>query len=422
MIKNKLTSLILDKKKTNFFIYGFGQVFNLLSPLVVAPKIISICGEAGFGKVGLAFALCLFLMLIVDYAFDIKGTKEVSENRNNNQKLQEILNTAIFTKLILFVFTLFVSLILIFSLDFFNQEKNLFLFAITIVFAQVFNPVWFLQGLENFKLVSILNIISKTLYVILVFFLINKKNDYVFVNLFLGLSSLTLNFLGLILIKKKFNFQVVLPDFSVVKKIIQNDFSFCVSQLSLSVRQLSPLVLTSFFLGFSIAGQYKIIEQIISLCRTFLQVFLKFFYPSACFKYKDSPQSGLLYWKKYTLICIVIITTFLLGILLFSDDVLRFFQLSNKAILQLSLLFKISLIISLLMSISLPLEQLMFIKEKHAKYIKTTIFVTLVNVVLIVFFVNQFQLKAIIFSLILAELLFIIFYYIFTKSTLKVKF
>ena len=74
------------------------------------------------------------------------------------------------------------------------------------------------------------------------------------------------------------------------------------------------------------------------------------------------------------------------------------------------------------MSVTLPLEQLMFIKEKHAKYIKTTIFVTLVNIALIVFFVYQFQLKAIVFSLIIAELLFILFYYIFTKATLKSKF
>jgi O-antigen/teichoic acid export membrane protein len=422
MIKNKLTSFILNKKKTNFFIYGFGQVFNLLSPLVVAPKIILICGESGFGKVGLAFAFCLFLMLIVDYAFDIKGTKEVSENRNSSQKLQKILNTAIFTKLILFVFALLISVTLIFSIDFFNQERDLFLFALTIVFAQVFNPVWFLQGIENFKLVSFLNIFSKTIYVILVFCLVNHKNDYIFVNFFLGISSFIFNFFGLLVIKRKYNFQIILPNYLVVRKIIQNDFSFCVSQLFLSVRQLSPLVLTSFFLGFSIAGQYKIIEQIISLCRTFLQVFLKFFYSSACLKYINNPQNGLMYWKKYSLISASIISFFLLGIFLFSDQVLRFFQLSDTAIFQLSILFKISLLVSLLMAVTLPLEQLMFIKEKHAKYIKTTIFVTLVNIALIVFFVNQFQLKAIVFSLIIAELLFILFYYIFTKATLKSKF
>jgi O-antigen/teichoic acid export membrane protein len=129
-----------------------------------------------------------------------------------------------------------------------------------------------------------------------------------------------------------------------------------------------------------------------------------------------------MYWKKYSLISASIISFFLLGIFLFSDQVLRFFQLSDTAIFQLSILFKISLLVSLLMAVTLPLEQLMFIKEKHAKYIKTTIFVTLVNIALIVFFVNQFQLKAIVFSLIIAELLFILFYYIFTKATLKSKF
>jgi O-antigen/teichoic acid export membrane protein len=134
-------------------------------------------------------------------------------------------------------------------------------------------------------------------------------------------------------------------------------------------------------------------------------------------KYIKNPQIGLRYWKKYSLISALIIVIFLLVVFIFSDQVLHFFQLSAVAISQLSTIFKISLFVSLLMSISLPLEQLMFIKEKHTKYIKTTILVTVVNVIIIVFFVNQFQLKAIILSLILAELLFILFYYIFTKST-----
>ncbi|NJM80131.1 MAG: hypothetical protein HC854_11900 [Flavobacterium sp.] len=76
----KLSKLI-DESKANFFIYGIGQAFNLVSPIIIAPYLISICGIASFGKIGLGFAFALFLILIVDYAFDIKGIKKVAENR-----------------------------------------------------------------------------------------------------------------------------------------------------------------------------------------------------------------------------------------------------------------------------------------------------------------------------------------------------
>ena len=97
MVKEKIHLLINDKNKRNFFIYGVGQVFNLISPLIVAPLVIIECQEAGYGKVGFGFAMSLFLILIVDYAFDIKGTKAASENRHENKVLEKLFSTTIFT-------------------------------------------------------------------------------------------------------------------------------------------------------------------------------------------------------------------------------------------------------------------------------------------------------------------------------------
>lgn len=417
MIKQKLFAFLNDKKKQNFVIYGLGQAFNLISPIFVAPIVVSICHVEGLGKMGFGFALALFLILIVDYGFDIKGTKQASESRDNLVELQKLLNLIIASKVVLFLIALIIGLFLIFCVPFFYHEKKLFLLSLTIVFAQIFNPLWFLQGIENFKLVSVLNIGSKILYVLLVFFLVTQKEDYIFVNLFLGISALLFNVLGLCIIKIKYKLQICLPFFHEIITVIKNDFSFCVSQLFLSARQLSPLVLTGFFIGYTIAGQYKIIEQVITLFRTFIQVFLKFFYPSVCFKYKQSKTEGIAFWKKYATFVFVFVFVMLLIIFIFSEDVLRFFHLSEVLILQLSLIFKISLIVSMLMSISLPLEQLMFVTNKNKNYIIITIIATIVNISLILLFINSFKLYAIIISLIISELFFIGLY---SKSTMGI--
>ncbi len=420
-MKKRLLLLIKDKKKTNFFIYGIGQAFNLLSPLIVVPYIVLICSVEALGKTGLGFALSLFLILIVDYAFDIKGTKLIAENRENKIELQKILNTAIFTKMALFGFVFILALFLIFFIPFFSQEKTVYLLSLSIVFAQVFNPVWFLQGIEEFSLVSILNIFSKTTYVILIYTLINHKSDYVYVNFFLGSSSFVFNVIGLFFIKNKFDFDIIKPNYIEVKTILIKDFSFCISQLFLSVRQLSPLVLSGYFLGFYIAGQYKIIEQIITLFRTFIQVFLKFFYPSVCYKIIIDEKSGFGFWKRYTGLIFLFIFLSLLIIFVFSQEILSFFHLKVASDSQLNIVFKFSLIVSLLMSISLPLEQLMFITNKNRIYIKITILATIINVVLILLLIKHLYLYGIIISLIVSEIVFITMYFSNSYLPLKAK-
>lgn len=423
MVKEKIRELVTDKNKQNFLIYGVGQVFNLLSPLIVAPIIILRCQAAGFAKVGLGFAMALFLILIVDYAFDIKGTKAASENRNESKVLEKLLSTTIFTKMFLFacVFSL-VALLVLFS-PFFYQEKSLLFLSLTIVLAQVFNPIWFLQGIENFKMISLINIASKVVYVGLILLFISKPDDYILVNLFLGASSFIFNLVGLIYIKRKHKFKIVRPSFLAVKTILVADFTFCISQLFLSARQLSPLLLVIYFLGFSLAGQYRVIEQIVNLFRTFSQVFLKFFYAQACYKFIVDADAGLEYWKKYTLVNIGLISVAVIFLMSCSTFVLHYFNLSQESINELDFLFKMGLIISFLMSFSLPLEQLMFIQDKSKVYIKIAIFATIVNIGLILLLIKRFELLGIISTLIISEFLFIAFYFynafLHTKKLIK---
>jgi O-antigen/teichoic acid export membrane protein len=415
----EITSLLRDKKKQDFFIYGTGQAFNLISPLLVVPYIVSVCGEEGLGKVGLGFAMALFLILIVDYAFEIKGPKEVSENRDNHWYLQKIANTTFFSKFILFIAVVILAGIVIYSVPFFYNEKELLFFSLAVVLAQVFNPAWFLQGIENFRLVSLLNVGSKITYMLLVYFLVTGKDDYKLVNLLLGISTLVFNAGGLIFIKYKYAIKAIRPDIKELTALLKADFSFCVSQLFLSARQLSPLLIAGYFLGFYAAGQYKIIEQVTSMFRTFIQVYLRFFYPSVCYKASKNPADGFAFWKKYSVFSLGIIFLILIIMYAFSTQLLQFFNASPDTIVALDKIFRISLALPLFMAMSLPLEQLMFVVNKNTAYVRITITVTTITILLILLVINTYGILGIIVSLLFSELLFIALYFIYSYLFLQ---
>lgn len=398
---------LINKVSKNFIFYGTGQAFNLLSPLLIVPYVISASGIANFGKTGLSFGLSLFLILIVDYAFDIKGTKLVSESRENIKGIQQSLFTIIYTKIILLFIAFFLLLLLIYSIPLLRDEKTLFLFSFSIVIAQVFNPQWFFQGIEDFKTSGLINILSKILYVILVFSLIKNTEDYNYVNFYLGMSSLLFNLFGIFIIQNRFKFNFQKPNFFEIKKILKTDFFFCVSQLFLSLRQLSPLFIVSSFLGFSVAGQYKVVEQIISLFRTFNQVYLKYFFPRLCFKIKESKNEALSFWKKYVLLLLVFVLFFCLLLFIFSLHIITFFNISKT----INDLFRFSLILPVLMVFSLSLEQTMFTNNNNKNYIRITIFVTIINIITLLFLASILNLNGVVISIIVAELFFIFLYF-----------
>ena len=416
----KLKTFLSDKNKRNFIFYGIGQSFNLVTPLAITPYIIAKCGTDGLGKVGLGFSIALFLILIVDYAFEVKGTKQIAENVKDSNKLSEILSLAISTKMILFIISLFFSILFFNQIPFFKEEKTLCFFSISIVLAQVFNPTWVLQGLQDFIQISIINILSKTIYVLLVLIFVCRKEDYVYVNLYLAISNFILYITGVIYVIKKHFIIYKLPSIHSIIDVIINDFTFCISQLFLSIRQISPLIATSFFLGYTLGGQYRIIEQFINLFRTFIQVFLRFFYPETCKRYFSNSVFGIQYWKKVFQINFVLVTIFLIGIFLFSKNILMYFNIEKNQLFLLNNLLRITLIIPFLMAFSLPLEQIVLVSGKNKYYIRTTLFVTLVNLHLLYLLLNMYKLKGVIISLIVAELLFIVMYFISLKKTKNV--
>lgn len=402
---------VLGKVSNKFLVYGIGQAFNLITPFLVAPYLIYVCNLDGFGKIGTAFSFALFFILIVDYGFDIQGIKKISESRNDANQLEHELVNTLYTKFFLFIISAILALSCVFLFPYLRDEVALFLFSLSIVFAQVFNPIWFLQGLENFFVSSIINACSKVIYVILIFVTVKVAADYIYVNLFLGLSSLLVNVLGLIFIFRKYKFKFLPVKFKLIFATLRSDFSLCISQLFLSIRQISPVFIVGNLFGYNFAGQYKIIDQVISLYRTFSQVYLKFFYPQLCFKMIDNQQNAIQYWKKYVAVLFAMIFISSLFFFFFSHNVLAFFRVEDNVIDSLQIVLKTAIIIPIVMVFSLALEQLMFVMLRNKLYFRITFFVTILNLVAILIFSNLYELKGVIAAIFVSELAFIYLYY-----------
>ena len=77
------TKFSKNKQLVDLAVYVFGQLFNLVTPLLVVPYIVFVCGEANFGKSAIGMAIVFFLIVFVDYGSDIIGVKEVSIQRHS---------------------------------------------------------------------------------------------------------------------------------------------------------------------------------------------------------------------------------------------------------------------------------------------------------------------------------------------------
>jgi O-antigen/teichoic acid export membrane protein len=410
---------IRSRTSKDLVIYAIGQGFNLITPLLVAPYLIQVCGIQNYGKVGVALAFSFFVIVIIDFGIDIIGVKDVSTFRNNLLKLQNLFLVSYTARLLLLLGVCCILSIIFITVPFFSSEKALFFLSFFILIGQYINPNWFLQGTENFVKISVLNIFSKIIFLGLVFSFIHKPNDYIYVNLFWGIGMIIPFTYGVFYCFKKHQLKFASVQKSEIIDYLANGYQFCVSQLFLSFKNYSPIILISLIGGFNFAGFYRVIDQIVNVFRTYLQITFRFFYPKICYLISNK-NIAIAFWQKVNILNTVFVTFLCIIVFIFSESVLHFFKIQNNNIEIISNLLRFSLALPVLISVSYALEQLLFSLDKKSFYIKVVIPSVLFNFLMMFVLFNNYKLKGLISSLMVTEITVILAYSIFLYKYFKV--
>lgn len=415
-----ISDSIIDRKKIkDMLVYGFGQAINLLSPLMVLPYLISVCGEAGLGRIGVGFSMALILNGIVDYGSYIKGVREISINRDDLAFVRDRVKAIYLSKLVLLAIICAVMAIVIFTVPFFSRDKDLFFLSLVMVLGQFLSPAWFFQATENFTWISIINILSKGLYVAAVFLFIKAPDDYTYANFFFGLGAVVANVLGVWYVVRRYELRLRSFSWDAAKTILREEFTFSVSQFFLSVYQFFPIMAVSYFGGDFMAGQYRVIDQIVNLFKSYQNIFFYFVYANICYRINADFRKGLAAWKQYNglnfLFLLLVIAVFFVK----AELIFTYFKVEPTQMEAIVYYFRIALLIPLLIAISMPLRQLMFAFEKNRIYIIITIAATIANLALLVLLTKHYALKGSFISIIIIEAIVIALYLVILKNVIR---
>lgn len=417
---NRITSILFKNKQFHkLSVYGFGQLFNLVTPLIVVPYIVNICGEENFGKTAVGMAIAFFLIVFVDYGSDIVGVREISINRDNHANTEKIFLTTYAVKFIILMVVLLIATLCFFYIPYFRKEKILFVFSLSVLIGQFVNPTWFLQGVENVKWITLLNIISKVIYLTGIFLTVKVVEDYIYINLWWGLGMIIANLFVLILIFKKYNFNFKIVPFLEIKNHLKNDFSMFSSQIFVSLQLYAPVIMVSYFGSNLMAGQYKIIEQIIVIFKTYIFLFFNFIFPKVCYEVEHTPNVAFRNWKIYNGLNFLFVLAGMIFFYVFSYEIVSYFNPTNRYFL--SELLEVAIFIPLLMAISTPLKQLVLAFNHKKFYIRLTAIMVIISLLLIRLVIPSYEVYGVLYSLIFTEIIIIIFYLsCVRKNTLKI--
>lgn len=291
MIKllNKLKNIANteDKKRllSNFFSLSILQTFTYILPLLTLPYLVRVLGSEKFGLVVFAQAFIIFFNILVDYGFNLSATREISVNRENKEKLTEIFSSVMSIKFILIGISFTILSIIIFSFENFSNNIDLYYLTFLWVIGQALFPIWYFQGLEKMKYITIVNITSKLIFTIAIFIFIQNEADYILVPILNGLGFIIGGILSLWIVHKDFNQKFQIQSFKILIIYFKDSSQFFLSRLSSVGYSNVNTFLAGILLSPVFVTYYYLADKAVSVILTLFSPIVQTIYPYLAKKY-----------------------------------------------------------------------------------------------------------------------------------------
>jgi O-antigen/teichoic acid export membrane protein len=195
-----------------------------------------------------------------------------------------------------------------------------------------------------------------------------------------------------------------------VISFLKRDFKMFSSQIFVSLQMYAPIVLISVFGTNLMAGQFKIVEQVVVIFKTYILVFFNFVYPKICYLIHSNPKKAILNWKYYNGTNFVFVTISMILVYTFSLEIITYFNSSNAYLL--SKLLQIAVFYPILIAISIPLKQLVLAWNHNQSYALITTISVIVNIIAMIILIPIYKVQGVFISLIIIEAFVILFYLI----------
>ncbi|MFH1196002.1 MAG: flippase [bacterium] len=308
---NKINKTLLQ----NFTSLSILNLANYLFPMITLPYLVRVLGPEKYGLVNFAAAFVGYFGILTDYGFNLSATREISIHRNDKEKLIQIYNSVLSVKFILFLLSTTILSIILITIPFFAKNYLVYLLSFGTVFGSVLFPIWFFQGMENMKYITILNIIFRSIATIFIFILITQPAHFHTLILINSMSIISIGIAATLLIFFIFKIPFRAPSKSEILFQFKEGWSLFISSFAISLYTISNTFILGLFADLRIVGYFSAADKIRAAFQGLFSTISQTVYPHFANTFNKSVKHGLSLAKK--ILRYVGFASFIVSLLLF---------------------------------------------------------------------------------------------------------
>lgn len=314
---------MVSSDKKNLFVNTISlaiiQILNYILPFITLPYLSRVLDVDRLGLVFFAQVFMDYFFRLAMFGFDFSGVRSIAINRDDKEKTNLIFNSILCVQLIFLIISFIILSVLIILVPKFRADAIVYYFTFLSVIGNIFIFTWFYQGMERMKFITVSNITTKTVGLLLIFTFIKSNQDYYLVPLFNSLGALVAGIISLIFIKKVFKIKFFIPNKEEIINTIKYSSQFFLTKVAIALYRQTNAFVLGLVVSTTAVAYYtsadKIFWAIFALYYTFI---------TALFPYM-SKNKDIVFFKKILKYLIILAIGFSLFLILASKFLIILF-------------------------------------------------------------------------------------------------
>lgn len=300
-----IPNLIRNRSVQNFIFLLTIQASNILISLISVPLLIQSIGLDQFGLVNLALSVIVLANILVGFGYNLSAPREVALSQGDKVRLSHLVSNIVSSRVLLALLASSFIMLAALGGGMFAEYNWILVFSLLLLFSEATLPVWFFQGLEKMKLVSLANVFAKLLYLAGIVLFIHEPTQAKWVNFLMGLSGLGINLLLLAYIHFQLEIKFFRPEFGKVFQSIRENWLLFLSNVASYLSVNGGLIILSFFAQAQVLGMFSLAEKIAIVLRLFPSMVIQAVFPNASRLYAANRDAFHTYAKKIYVVAVV---------------------------------------------------------------------------------------------------------------------
>lgn len=254
VLKNRLVK--------NIFSLGIVQIANYAIPLIAIPIVSRIIGPEKFGVINFVTAFVAYFTLLIGYGFNLTATRRLAADPGNEEKRNQVFNEVLVTQGILFGISIVVFLICLYFIPQLRNEWIVSLFSFMVCFSTFLTQDWLFQAMQDLSKVALLNITSKTIFILLIIFVVRHQSDYIWYAFALSISQVFVSVLSFVWSIRRYNLKFQRIKLRACFSLLYDEKMYFFSVVVINLYTTTNIVLLGFLTDASQVGYYTAGQKI----------------------------------------------------------------------------------------------------------------------------------------------------------------